>query len=684
MGRCPFRGVRLRGRGFDALIILALSLLISSAEAVAQGLTDIASYPTTSSAPLDVAVGPTGTIFVLKSVPGAPLLLVEQLDRDGNPLGADLSLSGEGGPASTSRIAVGTAGDIFVLTNAPALTERRIVRLTPGQGNVVIAQYPLSPSSATPIDLSRGAGGTLLVLKRVGTGATLLVERRNRSGALLGPDLALASAGTSPESERIAGNDAGEIFVSTRIRNPALTSDPALMRFAVGVTPVPILVFDTTLPTSPTIFDVSVSLDGDLVLLRSGDTGTGSVIERYDRAGTPLSVPYPFANTSSPGGSSIAAGSGNDVFALGASGVVAPDPVLRRLALVQTIAELAEYEDSTFIRPVDLAADDEGNVLVLKSDFSSVLLIERRSREGTLLGPELAIVSPGDSVNPPALAAGSGFDLYVVVQDLVDSMLRRVVRLSELEAPIAIATYSSMTPRPVDVSADAAGNPLILTAETAGLPVAFVERRSRNGVLQGTPVVVPAANTAMRGPRIAGAAAGSAFVLAGDPDDSMASILYHVPAGGPAVPLVDFASDGAGFGVPVPVDVAADENGHALVMLSDQGLQQVTIARYDATGALIEAAGAAPNSGFASGRGALAAGRHFDRFVLAPASAGFRTQLFGLALVDKDEDGVPDDGDFSLESGDLPCTGGTSQTCDDNCPSSPYASKLEYDAYVVV
>jgi hypothetical protein len=665
----PLGRSRRRNRPSGAPTLLCLLSLAIAPHVGAQGLTDIASYPTSGPTVFDVSVGPTGTVYVLKGVPLTTVMLVERTDREGTLLGSDLSLTGGTAPAP-QRIAAGPGDDVFVLTDAPGATERRIVRLTPGQGNATIASYPMIFPGSTPIDISMGVGGELLILKRVSN--ALLVERRNRTGAILGPDLAISGVMMGAEFERIAGAPNGDIFVRAEVSGPpTFTIEPTIFRLAVGSAPVPILSFDTSM-FFVSFFDVSLSLDGDLLLLRTDDNGgTSTVIDRYDRDGNPLSVPFPAANGFTQG-SSLAGGMGNDVFSLGAFDFTG-EPVLRRLTLVQAIAELVEYDPfASFITPVDLASDDSGNVVVLKSDGMSLLLIERRDRDGFLLGPELGIVNPL-GFSPARIATGAGLDLFVLADDLMNpGAEREILRVSELESPTLIVDYPMMSPQPVDVGSDSAGGPVVLTIDPAMPMAANVERRDRDGVVIGTPVVVPASGVAMPGPRIAGGAAGDAFVLATDPNDpNQAKLLYRVPPAGPAVPIQSFNGQTA-IGIPVAVDVATDHNGDVLVMLTDDNRQQVTVERYDPSGTLIEAVGAAPGAQFGGmGEAGMAAGLFFDRFVLQPNNSGFAVLLYRLAMADQDGDGIPDDGDFSLTSGDAPCTGGATALCDDNCPLTP-------------
>jgi len=48
-------------------------------------------------------------------------------------------------------------------------------------------------------------------------------------------------------------------------------------------------------------------------------------------------------------------------------------------------------------------------------------------------------------------------------------------------------------------------------------------------------------------------------------------------------------------------------------------------------------------------------------------------------VVDSDQDGIPDDGDRSGQSGDNPCTGGSNTNCDDNCPLDPNPAQTDQD-----
>ncbi len=49
---------------------------------------------------------------------------------------------------------------------------------------------------------------------------------------------------------------------------------------------------------------------------------------------------------------------------------------------------------------------------------------------------------------------------------------------------------------------------------------------------------------------------------------------------------------------------------------------------------------------------------------------------------DADNDGIWDDGDFSGNRGDHPCTGGATFNCDDNCPLVPNADQLDADSRI--
>ena len=49
----------------------------------------------------------------------------------------------------------------------------------------------------------------------------------------------------------------------------------------------------------------------------------------------------------------------------------------------------------------------------------------------------------------------------------------------------------------------------------------------------------------------------------------------------------------------------------------------------------------------------------------------------GLAIPDRDTDGIADDGDRSGIAGDAPCSGGATLGCDDNCPGEPNAGQAD-------
>ena len=46
---------------------------------------------------------------------------------------------------------------------------------------------------------------------------------------------------------------------------------------------------------------------------------------------------------------------------------------------------------------------------------------------------------------------------------------------------------------------------------------------------------------------------------------------------------------------------------------------------------------------------------------------------------DLDDDGILDDGDGNGTPGDIPCTGGKTQNCDDNCPDVPNSNQDDFE-----
>ena len=55
------------------------------------------------------------------------------------------------------------------------------------------------------------------------------------------------------------------------------------------------------------------------------------------------------------------------------------------------------------------------------------------------------------------------------------------------------------------------------------------------------------------------------------------------------------------------------------------------------------------------------------------------TVTFEAAVQDSDDDNIPDDGDGSGTAGDAPCTGGATESCDDNCPTTANSDQADQD-----
>ena len=60
-----------------------------------------------------------------------------------------------------------------------------------------------------------------------------------------------------------------------------------------------------------------------------------------------------------------------------------------------------------------------------------------------------------------------------------------------------------------------------------------------------------------------------------------------------------------------------------------------------------------------------------DELLYAGGDFGVFVMSLNDSMLDTDADGIPDDGDGSGTAGDLRCTGGETQDCDDNCPTTP-------------
>ncbi len=73
----------------------------------------------------------------------------------------------------------------------------------------------------------------------------------------------------------------------------------------------------------------------------------------------------------------------------------------------------------------------------------------------------------------------------------------------------------------------------------------------------------------------------------------------------------------------------------------------------------------------------------FLHYPLASIALGDLTTSDGTTALDSDGDGIPDDGDGSLASGDNPCMGPDDTDCDDNCPTvvNPDQADADGDGY---
>ena len=69
----------------------------------------------------------------------------------------------------------------------------------------------------------------------------------------------------------------------------------------------------------------------------------------------------------------------------------------------------------------------------------------------------------------------------------------------------------------------------------------------------------------------------------------------------------------------------------------------------------------------------------FLHYPLASVALGDLTTNDGSTPLDTDHDGIPDDGDGSLASGDNPCTGPDDTNCDDNCPNDSNPDQADVD-----
>ena len=65
--------------------------------------------------------------------------------------------------------------------------------------------------------------------------------------------------------------------------------------------------------------------------------------------------------------------------------------------------------------------------------------------------------------------------------------------------------------------------------------------------------------------------------------------------------------------------------------------------------------------------------------LVAPSPIDVRDVAIVPSSFDQDADGTPNDGDQSGFSGDQPCTAGSLLLCDDNCPTTPNPSQLDFD-----
>lgn len=275
---------------------------------------------------------------------------------------------------------------------------------------------------------------------------------------------------------------------------------------------------------------VPQDLDADaneVVVLKYLATPGEFRVERRNRDGDFTSPEIVFASGVPLDGGRIALGPGGDAFVLGTDPVQGMTIELRRVAPNTLPTTIAFYDMLSGFPaiPIDLAATGTGEVLVLKRPQgagSEVLVIERRDRDGTLLGPELALVlSSFAPTSSRRIAGGPNGEIYVLASvrnELTSTDMPAVFEIDRDGPPVLVASFdpfpavpgSEPEINPQDLAVDEMGNIILLGDANAQQAL---ERINPQGQRVGIRFPVPGSGGPSLGRGVGAGASADYFLL---------------------------------------------------------------------------------------------------------------------------------------------------------------------------
>lgn len=259
-------------------------------------------------------------------------------------------------------------------------------------------------------------------------------------------------------------------------------------------------------------------------------------LERRDRDGDPSAAEIVFSGTIPFPGGRLALGPGSEAFLL----VVNPSTLnteLVRAAPFEAPTSIHVYSGSVMQSPIDVSVTGLGEVLVLKDVGSGVLTLERRNRDGVLLGPEIALVlnTGMTPLPPPTVAGGPNGRIYVLAENMhrdetgMDRTFDAIFEVSASAPAVIVAEFdpfsvSGEDPAPLDLAVDDDGNLVLLGQMMTGLSVSRVNPQ---GIPVGISYPVPGTGTL---DAVGAGANGDFFVLTDGFVDTSTGAVSNNPA----------------------------------------------------------------------------------------------------------------------------------------------------------